>query len=409
VNRALFRRVAASSAVVLPYITHKMGHESVLLSMEHLEFGVGELLAFLADERSVEARRPPAPPDGGVWIHTVAGLTFLDGSNFELQLISPTRRRYESALTMLWYWAEGSPQSPSWRLDVDVEVGYYPWPNCKDFPGFADFRKFRSVLDEFARPRLIVPAAHAGQFRADYLALIALFAVKGRCMARTEDLVRHFRAYCSGLFQDTFDKLCRRRRGSRHGLAPEEWTGLVDKVFERLYHGKAGLGFTMPTRPESFRAYIWRALRGEFARQGGRRRGAGNRGSFPQSVEDAAAVLGVSGMTVRRLMKQLGSRAWSLEVWESISGQLKLKQQWQALAKELENSGSKPDAARKKVYRWKKDGLTPGEARERISPTHPRGVCSACGEADAIGAEYRGKFLCSECLAEKLGITGTEH
>jgi hypothetical protein len=299
---------------------------------------------------------------------------------------------------MLWYWAARG--LPPWRLDVDVEVAVYPWPNPKDFPGFGEFRRFRSILDQYAQPRLVVPAANAAEFRDDYLALLALFAVKEKCLAPNDDLVRHFRAYCSGLFQETFDKRFRRRRGGQHGLSSDEWNGLVDKVFERLYHGKAGQGFTMPSRPKSFRAYVLKALGGEFATLWGRRQAAGNRTNFPQSIDDAAPVLGVTGMTVRRCMKRLGIRAWSREAWESVSGQIRPKKRWQEITKELERSGYKPDAARKKVQRWKRDGLTTAEARRRMN-TNRRGVCSACREAGAIGNQYRGKFYCIECLAEK--------
>ena len=374
-----------------------MGQKTVPLNLEHLAFGVGELPDLLADARRLEASRPPAPPDGGVAISTVADRTFADDVRFELSLASPTRGKDDSGLTMLWYWAAGEPP---WRLDVDVEVCYYPWPNAKDLSEFGEFRKFRSIMNKYAQPRLIVPAANAGQFRDDYLTLLALFAVNEKCLAPNEDLVRHFRAYCSGLFQAMFDKLFRRRRGGPHGLALEEWNGLVDKVFGRLYHGKAGQGFTMPSRPESFRSYVQKALRGEFARLWGQKQAGGNRSSVPQSIEDAAAVLGVTGMTVRRCMNRLGVRAWSPETWESDSSQLRLKKRWQEITKELQSSGLKPDAARKRVQRWKKDGLTTTEARRRMETKHPRGVCSACGEEGAIGDQYRGKFFCIECLAE---------
>jgi hypothetical protein len=376
------------------------------LRIEQLAFGVSELLALLADEQGLEARRPSAPPDGVVVISTLVDREFPDGVCFELRLVSPPRRRHESGLTMVWY-GEGGPSLPPWRLDVDIEVCSYPWASPEDLPGFADFRKFRSILDEFAQPRLIVPATNAGAFQVDYMALLALFAVKAKCLAPTEDLVRQFRGYCSGLFQDMFDKRYRRRVGSQDGLPLEEWTGIVDKVFGRLYHGKAGRGFTMPSRPESFRAYVWQALRGEFARLWGRTRVAGNDTGFPQSVAAAAANLGVSEMTVHRRLKRLGQSAWSPEAWESVSGQVRLKKQWQEITQELERSGSKPAAARKKVQRWKKDGLTPGEALQRMKPTHPRGVCSACREEGAIGEQYRGKFLCAECLAEKLNETSS--
>jgi hypothetical protein len=372
-----------------------MGQKTVPLNLEHLAFGVGELLELLADEQGLEASRPPAPPNGGVAISTVADRTFADDVRFELCLASPTRGKDDSGLTMTWYWAAGWPSVPPWRLDVDVEISYYPWPNAPDFPSFGEFRRFRSILDQYAQPRLIVPAANAGEFRDDYLALLALFAVKEKCLFTTEDLVRHFRAYCSGLFQDMFDKLFRHHRRGQHGLASEEWNGLVDKVCGRLYHGKAGQGFTMPARPESFRSYVQKALRGEFAELWGPRQAKKNRSRFPESVEDAAAVLGVTGMTVRRWMKRLGVRAWSPETWELVSGQLRPKKCWQEITKELESSGLKPDAARKRVQRWKQDGLTTTEARRRMETKHPRGMCSACREEGTIGEHYRGKFFVS--------------
>jgi formylmethanofuran dehydrogenase subunit E len=37
-----------------------------------------------------------------------------------------------------------------------------------------------------------------------------------------------------------------------------------------------------------------------------------------------------------------------------------------------------------------------------------RGTCAACGEQQALGELYQGKFLCGECYAEKLGIPGLE-
>jgi hypothetical protein len=299
---------------------------------------------------------------------------------------------------MHWYCAHAD--APPWRLDVDVEVSTYPWPNAKDYPGFEAFRWFRSVLDQYAQPRLVVPAANAGEFRDDYLALLALFAAKEECLVPNDDLVRHFRAYCSGLSQETFDQRIRLRRGGPHGLSPEEWHGLVDKVFERLYHGKAGRGFTMPSRPPSFRAYVYKALQGELGRMWGRRQGTGNRTGVPQSVEEAAMDLGVSSMTVRRLMKRLGTAAWSPETWDAVAQQLRVKKHWQEISKELERSGCKRETARKRVQRWKRDGLTPTQARRRVA-ANPKGVCAACGEANTIGEWLRGQFFCIECFVEK--------
>jgi hypothetical protein len=124
------------------------------------------------------------------------------------------------------------------------------------------------------------------------------------------------------------------------------------------------------------------------------------------ACSDAAASLltsrlGVSRMTVRRQMERLGMSAWSAETWESISAPLTLKECWQDIARNLQQSGYQPEAVRKKVQRWRNSGLTPVEARQHLRTKYVSGVCSSCGEATVAGAQSRGEFYCIECWAEK--------
>src|SRR5262249_35615444 len=116
-----------------------------------------------------------------------------------------TPEREELGVDMHWYFAELPPQkllsqlrgrpdpdlitswaktARSWRLDVSVEALYYPWIT----PGRDRvLRKVRSVLEEFAKPRLILPETNERQFRDDYIALTLLFAAKAQCLARNGD------------------------------------------------------------------------------------------------------------------------------------------------------------------------------------------------------------------------------
>jgi hypothetical protein len=319
----------------------------------------------------------------------------------------PRRSEQEDLrLWLVWYWGWRDPQA--WRFDVDVEISCYPWPSARDSVELYDFRKYRSILDHFARPRLILPTQGSTDFREDSIALLALFAAKAQCLHPDDSLALHFRKYCSQSFFHYFEKQCRRRTAGRHGLSVSAWDAVVDRVFERLYHGKKGQGFTMPSRPDSFRVYVKRALQGESASAWTPTRAKSWSGTFPPTIDQAAVKLGVGGMTVRRCMKRLKLSEWTREAWESVSVEISIKKSWQEVTRQLMERGYKPEAARKTVQRWKKRKLAPEEARQKMENRHLRGTCCICEEEQAAGEYYLGRFLCAECLAEKLGESGVE-
>src|SRR5262249_55690657 len=261
-----------------------------------------------------------------------------------------------------------TPQS--WCLRVGVCQRSHPWIKAAKNP---DLRKVRSILDGFALPRVILPATDAAHFRDDYVALIALFAAKADCLARQDDkLPRFFRGYCDTWF---------RRGAVRQTLAEAEWYGAVDRVFERLYGGKVGMGFTMPAYPESFRAYVSQALRGAVAQAQFRSPQPPKPGQVPASIEQAAARLGVSHMTVRRCMRRLQLSEWTEQAWPAVSADIREKKGWQEVTARLQASGLGPETARKRVRRWKSSGLPLDEAFQKSAPAKlPRGTCAACGE-----------------------------
>jgi len=424
-------------------IIHKMGQGGIFLTYGDIAFGVDALIEFMGDGAGVESHRPPAPPNGQFAVNSVVTRQSPDGVNFQLAISSrrlpvPAPGVMDAAIEqflaritagqesptidlgvdMCWY-SEPSleemlyslkhqprlePETSRadnwrpWRLDLRVCELCHPWIDpARD----RELRKIRSVLDGFARPRVILPATDVASFREDYIALIALFAAKGKCLApQDEQLPIFFRSFCDRVF----------RRGLNRGkLSDAEWHSVVDRVFVRLYSGKVGMGFTMPAFPKSFRAYVARALRGETANARCGHQRALKRGPFPSSLTEAATNLGVSHMTVRRHMSGLGFREWTEEAWNAISSVITVKKRWQEVETRLRAAGFSEETARKRVQRWKKSGMTPELALQRsASPKLPRGTCASCGEEHAVGALYDDSFYCSECLAEKTGRSPTE-
>jgi hypothetical protein len=248
---------------------------------------------------------------------------------------------------------------------------------------------------------MLLPTQDAASFRDDFIALIALFAAKAQCLApRDDQLPTFFRSYCDRFFG---------RVREREKLSQAEWYGVVDWVFQRLYRGQAGMDFTMPVLASSFRAYIGRAIRGQAANKAPGRRPIPKSCRFPSSIEEAAAELGVSHMTVRCCMKQLQWREWTEATWMAVSAKLTSKKQWQELNAQLRKRGLREEAARKRVQCCKKRGLTPHEARSRnSSPQAPNGTCTACKDEQVVGEVYQGKFYCAVCYVEKMGISPSE-
>jgi hypothetical protein len=422
-----------------------MGQAMIFLTVDRIAFGVDRLLEFMADRAAVEACRPPTPPGGARAIRTVARRGFPDGITFQLDICSrlpptseatgvdavidqllatitaglnPARTFTDLGIRLLWHFVELPPPellatsaagpsseletfgeaSQSWALRVDVCERGHPWIAPGRDP---DLRKVRSILDRHPQPRLILPENDAASFRGDLIVLIALFAAKAWCLALRDDrLPTFFQGYCDQLFG---------RERERRKLSEAEWRGVVDRVFLRLYSGKVGMGFTMPVGAPSFRAYIFRALRGQAA---GAASGSGRMpkpGRFPSSIQEAAAHLGVSHMTVRRWMIRLHFREWTEESWLAVSAKITPKKQWQELTAQLQKGGLRGDAARKRVQRCKRSGLTPNEARrQHASPQSRKGTCTACRDEQVLGELYQGKFYCAACFVEKTGITPTE-
>jgi hypothetical protein len=423
-----------------------MGHTSIFLTLDRLALGVDRLLEFMSDRAAVESFRPPSPPNGALAVRTVIPVDFGDGMRFQINLCSPlppprvassvdpvirqllakittpssslVSESKDLGMELIWIFTEPPPQelllrigegpnpelvefskaALSWIFGVSVCEVCYPWIAPKRNP---DLRKVRSVLDQYARPRLILPTKDAASFRDDFLALIALFAAKAQCLApRDDQLPTFFRGYCDRFFG---------RVRERKKLSQAQWHGVVDRVFQRLYRGQAGMGFTMPVLASSFRAYIGRAIRGQAASEASGGRPIPKPCRFPASIEEAAANLGVSHMTVRRCMKRLQLRDWTEATWMAVSAKITPKKQWQELNAQLRKRGLREDAARKRVQRCKSRGLTPNEARSRnASPQAPKGTCTACKEEQVVGEVYRGKFYCIVCYAEKIGISPTE-
>jgi hypothetical protein len=420
-----------------------MGHDSTFLTVDAIAFGVDQLLEFVADRTAMESSRPPTPTCGGRANHFVVAKRFDDGATFELRICSKPppasggarivnpviQKLLEEAtapspkllskmndleIDMVWHFAEPTPpellfpsgdgpnpelekffqDSQSWILRVSVCELCYPWINAKRDP---EFRKIRSTLDQYAQPRLILPESDAGSFRGDFIALIAMFAAKAQCLGpKDNELPKFFRSYCDQLFDG---------KKKRRQFSEAEWHGVIDAVFRRLYRGTAGMGFTMPVLAPSFRFYVAKSIRYQLYTATSRIRLIPKPGRFPASIGDAATKLGVSHMTVRRFMKRLGFKQWDEKTWTTVSAEIMLKKRWQELAKDLQRSGSKEDAARKRVLRCKLGGLPLNEARRRTLPKGRKGTCTSCGDEQVLGEVFEGRFLCSTCYAEKTGFS----
>jgi hypothetical protein len=309
---------------------------------------------------------------------------------------------------MVWYFAERQPVEvlePTSGGFVDrrhafgVSVCEEDWL-CLPPEREAELRKIRSVLDGFAQPRLVLPKSNAAVFRDDFIAMIALFASKKQFLVPNDQLCQFFRSYCDQLFG---------RVREHRQLGGAEWHGIVDRVFLRFFSGKVGKGFSMPTYPASFRAYVSKAIRGGAAGTAVSKSRPLRAGRFPARIDEAAASLGVSHMTVRRWMKRLQLRELNEDAWVSVSARISTKKRWQDLASELEQSGVEKEAARKRVQRLKKNGITPTRARGRCSSISPfQGTCAACGEERIAVSVHEGKPLCRTCYSEKTGVPATE-
>jgi hypothetical protein len=58
-----------------------------------------------------------------------------------------------------------------------------------------------------------------------------------------------------------------------------------------------------------------------------------------------------------------------------------------------------PDAARKRVYRWKVAGIKPADLVNYFRQAVNTGICAACG--DPASQEFKDKKYCGQCYLEK--------
>src|SRR5262249_45192920 len=153
---------------------------------------------------------------------------------------------------------------------------------------------------------------------------------------------------------------------------------------------EVGHGFTMPDRPDSFRAYVRQVLRGEAATAWWRRRRNLTRARFPASIEEAAERLGISARTVRRIMKRGARAEWTEASWEAVRERAQNKASWKVVQRRLEGSGRKPEAARKQVQRWRRQGRSPDAVLSSLGAGDVRVPdCSACGDPAGRDAQDR--------------------
>jgi hypothetical protein len=414
-----------------------MGHSSDFLSVKHLESGIDEVLALLAEEGALEAQRPPHPSEANAEaVRGVVSRVFPDGVRFTLNLISQAPGAAGSGIWL--HWVEELPlhAQPPCDPEVDWEAlraweARLPCPQvfCLDVDLFAasrpkhlfnlwsakgegqkktdpDLRKIRSVLEKYAQPRLILPKSRAAACRDDCIALAAVFASKAACLRIDCDLSTFFRNYCSTQFYAAFDRRFR-RHGNRGSLPTGEWHSVIDRAFDRIYRAITGRGFAMPEKPNSFRAYVRQVLRGEAAAAWRKARTSPREAPVPASIENAAERLGVSLRTVYRWMRRLNLTEWSEATWEAVRNAVQSKAVWQRVQRRCEESGRTPDAARKQVHRWKRQGQLPETllasfAARKVKATR----CFACGDpADHDNGDNiltcGGKPMCASCWLEK--------
>jgi hypothetical protein len=416
-----------------------MGQPSGFLTVKHLASGIDEMLALLANEGALESLRPPQPPEPNAEaISSVISKVLSGEIRFSLKLLSRPLEEGDSGIWLLWQnedpavvqlpfdpelewekywsWLELNRQPKVFDLDVDLALGpgrpmpFLLWSAKPAGQKKSDpvLRRVRSVAAKHAQPRLIFPIKGAALYRDDAIALAAMFAAKAECLRIDNDLSSFFRTYCTSLFHTSFDKLFH-RYGNRGNLPMQDWHEVVDRAFDRLYRADKAQGFTMPDQPNSFRAYVRQVLRGEAATDWSRPRSVARGAGTPTSVDEAAARLGISTRTVRRLLNRLNLHEWTEATWEAVRERAQRKASWQVVQRRLEESGRKPDAARKQVQRWRRQGRSPDEALSSLAADNVQlPNCTACGAPagrDDQGRvlRYEGHPMCAECWLEKTG------
>jgi hypothetical protein len=227
-------------------------------------------------------------------------------------------------------------------------------PGGKRLPSVGTFYR---LLDSYALPRFFLgrePPADKALFCDELLLQLALWAHKFEHLQTSDqiknDLARLFISYAKRIIRPEGQK------------DPERFTAAVDEVCMRLLiEAKPGKGISAALgRADTFRSYVRRALTCAMRSSNPARPVAFSASTFPQSIAEAAAHLGVSFATVWRHYRAGGWPEWCAEAWEAIQTRHHTKTKWRAAAQRLqEKDGKTREAARKAAYRAKKAGRTP--------------------------------------------------
>ena len=246
-------------------------------------------------------------------------------------------------------------------------------------------RTVHQLLAPFAEPCLFLPISLGEEQALGLLALLALYAGRaGALDIRDPAAFTVFRDY---VFRIADRWLCR--------CPADLQQEVLCRVFQRLYSPKTrGLGFKAPASADAFPAYLGSSIRMPIIAALKRRKAKGSempQAERPEStdtehaprrktqrklkdsspdpastIEAAANFLEVNPSTISRRMIRLGYKSWSSEVWEKIRKDVQEKKSWRDNIETLMGIGSSDAAARLQVYRWKKAGLTPSEAIEKL-------------------------------------------
>jgi hypothetical protein len=191
-------------------------------------------------------------------------------------------------------------------------------------------------------------------FRDELLLQVATWARKFRHLhddrQTKEDLARLFIDYANRIAKP----------GQR--MDPDRLTDAANDVCMRLILGarpRKGIS-TALGRADTFRSYIRRAITFAMKPSNPPRTAPSAASSFPQSIDEARARLGVSFSTVYRRLLAGGWTKWCREAWDQIRANYDVKAARRAAERRLQDEhGKTREAARKAVYRASKAGRNP--------------------------------------------------
>jgi len=368
----------------------RMGQTAPRLAVHHLAFGVLSLFKAFTNaacgeacrkaERDVEAFLARVPEPGAVFGYNAANVQFWDGIRFELfgTCTKSQEQGFSWETGMRWWWAEceiqpdGSIRSQPgrFRFDANVVLPQKFDGDVKNELQGAKFldpnlpRKACRLVDSFASHRIFVPppAELDELIVLEWLAQLVTRAAKcglleeGGEPGRLQDQAcQVFREYGRHLGIKSLAK-----------LSEEERLGAIDLAFRRLAMSKFGRGFLATTSRFAFRSYFRKTLyfagRDVLGTKPTDCRDVRNFGdpSKPSGIVDAGERLNVNPSTIWRRMKKHGYTELTPDAWKQMQSEASTKASWQAIQTLLVNGGLTLASARKRVFRWKKAGRSPG-------------------------------------------------